>query len=136
MERGLLWLPLLIVFFALTWQGYQEYRKVQAYGIWAEQFTKSKYDIYTVLGQKDNNITWGKPKPTGPVKLETFSLLDVQQIRFLIDSQPVAMESPPLKGRLIELEFVFDAAATSSVRIQFTEIPLAAEWGRYLQKLR
>jgi len=133
MERGLLWLPLLAMFFWLAWQGSREYQKVEAYRTWAEQFERAKYDIYAVLGQKGNNITWGKPTPKGPIKLETFSLLDVQQTRLLVDDKLVDIETPPEKGRTIELEFVFSEPA-NSVRVPFTEIPLAAEWGKYLQK--
>ncbi len=131
MEHGLLWLPLLAAFFWLAWQGSQEYQKIEAYRTWAEQFDKAKYDIYAVLGQKGNSITWGKPTPKGPIKLETFSLAHVQQIRLLIDEKTVDMQQIPEKGRTIELEFVFPAA--NSVRVPFTEIPLAAEWGKYLQ---
>ncbi|MBW4686185.1 MAG: hypothetical protein KME40_14070 [Komarekiella atlantica HA4396-MV6] len=133
MERGLLWLPLLAMFFWLAWQGSKEYQKVEAYRTWAEQFERAKYDIYSVLGQKGNNITWGKPTPKGPIKLETFSLLDVKQTRLLVDGKPVDLENIPEKGRVIELEFVFTEPA-NSVRIPFTEIPLAAEWGKYLQR--
>jgi hypothetical protein len=132
MERGLLWLPLLAMFFWLAWQGSKEYQKVEAYRVWAEQFERAKYDIYAVLGQKGNSITWGKPTPKGPIKLETFSLVDVQQISLLIDGKPVNIDNPPEKGRSIELEFVF-SKSTDSVRVPFTEIPLAAEWGKYLQ---
>ncbi|MBG1266629.1 hypothetical protein [Nostoc sp. WHI] len=131
MERGLLWLPLLVVFFWLAWQGSKEYQKVEAYRAWAEQFERAKYDIYAVLGQKSNNITWGKPTPQGPIKLETFSLLNVQQIYLLIDGKSVDVENPPEKGRSIELEFLF-SESTNSVRVPFTEIPLAAEWGKFL----
>jgi hypothetical protein len=132
MERGLLWLPLLVMFFWLAWQGSKEYQKVEAYRAWAEQFERAKYDIYSVLGQKSNNITWGKPTTKGPIKLETFSLLDVKQIHLLVDDKSVDMENIPDKGRSIELEFLF-SESTNSVRIPFTEIPLAAQWGRFLQ---
>ncbi|MBW4561156.1 MAG: hypothetical protein KME32_08330 [Mojavia pulchra JT2-VF2] len=132
MERGLLWLPLLAMFFWLAWQGSKEYQKVEAYRAWAEQFERAKYDIYAVLGQKGNNITWGKPTPKGPIKLKTFSLLDVRQVTLLVDDKVVGVETPPEKGRKIELEFLFSESA-NSVRIPFTEIPLAAEWGKYLQ---
>lgn len=134
MERGLLWLPLLIAFFWLAWQGSKEYQKIEAYRAWAEQFDKAKYDIYAVLGQKGNNITWGKPTPKGPIKLETFSLLDVQQIRLIVDEKQVELENPPEKGRTIELEFLFPKS-TPSVHIPFTEISLAAEWGKYLESI-
>lgn len=132
MERGLLWLPLLVAFFWLAWQGSQEYQKIEAYRTWAEQFEQAKYDIYAVLGHKGNNITWGKPTPKGPIKLETFSLLDVQSITLLVDSKQVEVEKPPEKGRTIELEFLFPEP-DKTVRVPFTEIPLAAEWGKYLQ---
>ncbi|MUG94326.1 hypothetical protein F7734_18860 [Scytonema sp. UIC 10036] len=134
MERGLLWLPLLFAFFWLAWQGSKEYQKIEAYRTWAQQFEKAKYDIYSVLGQKGSQITWGKPTPKGPVKLETFSLLDVQEIRLLVDDKSVDLKNHPEKGRTIELEFVFPDRS-QSVRVPFTEIPLAAEWGKYLQSL-
>jgi hypothetical protein len=132
MARGLLWLVLLAVFIWLAWQGRHEYQKVEAYRNWAQQFERAKYDIYAVLGQKGSNLTWGKPTPQGPIKLKTFSLKDVQSIRLLVDEQPVEMETPPSKGREIVLEFVFSPIV--SVRVPFTEIPLAAEWGKYLQQ--
>ncbi|WP_414566734.1 MULTISPECIES: hypothetical protein [unclassified Anabaena] len=132
MERGLLWLPLLVAFFWLAWQGAKEYQKVEAYRVWAENFDRAKYDIYAVMGQKEQKITWGKPTPQGPINLATFSLLDVKEIRLLVDDKVVATESPPEKGRTIELEFLF-STSTESVRVPFTEIPLAAKWGKYLQ---
>jgi hypothetical protein len=132
MERGLLWLPLLAAFFWLAWQGSKEYQKVEAYRTWAEQFERAKYDIYAVLGQKGNNLTWGKPTPKGPIQLETFSLVDVLQIRLLVDGKLIDAVNPPEKGRQIELEFVLPEPA-NSVRVPFTEIPLAAQWGKYLQ---
>ncbi len=131
MEHGLLWLPLLAMFFWLAWQGSKEYQKVEAYRVWAEQFERAKYDIYSVLGQKGNSITWGKPTPQGPIKLETFSLVSVQKISLLVDGKSVNVENPPDKGGSIELEFVFFQSA-DSVRVPFTEIPLAAQWAKYL----
>lgn len=132
MERGLLWLPLLIIFFWLAWQGSQEYQKVEAYRAWAEQFDRAKYDIYAVLGQKDNDITWGKPTAKGLIQLQTFSLVDVQEIQLLVDGKLVNLQLPPERGRSIELEFIL-TDTTNSVKVPFTEIPLAAEWGKFLQ---
>lgn len=131
MERGLLWLPLLVAFFWLAWQGSQEYQKLEAYRLWAEQFERAKYDIYAVLGQKGKDITWGKPTTKGPINLETFSLLDVQEIRFLVNGNAVDIENPPQKGRQIELEFLL---TNQSIRVPFTEVPLAAKWGKFLQE--
>jgi len=132
MERGLFWLPLLVAFFWLAWQGSQEFKKLQAYQIWAEQFERAKYDIYAVLAQKGDDITWGKPTTKGPIELETFSLLDVQEIRFLVNGNAVDIENPPPKGRKIELEFLL--TTPKSILVPFTEVPLAAEWGKFLHR--
>lgn len=132
MERGFLWLILLAAFIWLAWQGRNEYQKVEAYRHWAQQFERAKYDIYAVLAQNGSTLTWGEPTPKGPIKLETFSLKDVQLIRLLVDDQPVAIETPPSKGRAA-LEFVFKVT-DASVKVPFTEIPLAAEWGKHLQQ--
>ncbi|MDV2995006.1 MAG: hypothetical protein N4J56_004660 [Chroococcidiopsis sp. SAG 2025] len=131
MERGLIWLPLLGLFFWLAWQGRNEFQKVEAYQNWAQQFEKSKYDIYAVLGQSGNELTWGKPTRTGPIDLKTFSLERVQEIRLLVEEKPVALETPPNKGKAIALEFVMQDSQ-DTVRIPFTEIPIAVEWGKYL----
>ena len=132
MERGLLWLPLLVAFFWLAWQGSQEYQKLEAYRIWAEEFERAKYDIYAVLAQKGNDISWGKPTTKGPIALETFSLLNVKEIRFLVNGNVVDMENPPQKGRKIELQFLL--TSDKSICVPFTEIPLAAKWGKFLQR--
>ncbi|MBW4574463.1 MAG: hypothetical protein KME08_04180 [Aphanothece sp. CMT-3BRIN-NPC111] len=133
MERGLMWLPLLAAFFWLAWSGWNEYQKVEAYRRWASQFERAKYDIYAVLGQKGSALTWGKPTRQEPADMETFSLKDVKFVRLLVDDKPVDMETPPRKGGVVALEFLLAESATP-VRIPFTEIPLAAEWGKYLQK--
>ena len=132
MERGLLWLPLLIAFFWLAWQGSREFKKVEAYRVWAENFDRAKYDIYAVLAQKENYMTWGKPTVKGIVDLDSFSLNDVSDINLLIDDKVINIEDLPRKAKKIELEFVFPEAS-KSVRVPFTEIPLAGEWGKFLQ---
>ena len=132
MERGLLWLPLLAVFFWLAWSGWNEYQKVEAYREWAEQFERAKYDIYAVLGQQGKQLTWGKPTRQGPVNLQTFSLRDVTEINLLVDEQRVDLDSPPNKGATA-LEF--QQVDSQPIKIPFTEIPLAAKWGKFLQEL-
>jgi hypothetical protein len=132
MERGLLWLPLLAMFIWLAWAGWNEYQKVEAYRNWASKFDRAKYDIYAVLGQKGDTLTWGKPTRSGPVELKTFSLQDVQSIRLLVDDKPVLLEELPNRGRAIALEFLLSPNA--SVKIPFTEIAIAAQWGKYLQQ--
>ena len=132
MERGLLWLPLLLVFFWLAWAGAREYQKVEAYRVWAEQFERAKYDIYAVLGQQGSTLTWGKPTRKGPVELQSFSLEAVQEIRLLVNEQPVDLASLPSKGNPA-LEFKL-SDRPQPIKIPFTEIPLAAEWGKFLQQ--
>ena len=133
MEKGLIWVPLLAVFTWLAWQGRNEYQKVEAYRNWAEQFERAKYDIYAVLGQKENNVTWGKPTREGPIQLQTFSLKDVKSLHLVVDGQSVSLKTPPAKGQAIALEFLFPEP-TTSVSVPFTEIPLAVEWGNHLQQ--
>ncbi len=132
MERGLLWLPLLVAFIWLARTGWQEYQKVEAYRIWAEQFDKAKYDIYAVLGKKEAEITWGKPTRKGPVDLKTFSLKDVRAIKLLVGDRPVDWDDPPSKGKTY-LEFSL-VEQSNSIQIPFTDISLAAKWGKYLQQ--
>jgi len=133
MERGLLWLPLLAAFFWLAWSGWNEYQKIEAYRNWAQQFERAKYDIYAVLGQKGSELTWGKPTRKEPINLQTFSLKKVQSIRLMVDDKVADLEMPPSKGRAIALEFIFPEP-TASIKVPFTEIPLATQWGKYLQQ--
>jgi hypothetical protein len=51
----------------------------------------------------------------------------------LIDDKVFGIEQAPAKGRKIELEFVFPEP-TYPVRVPFTEIPLAAQWAKFLQQ--
>jgi hypothetical protein len=50
-----------------------------------------------------------------------------------VDDRPADFETPPAKGRAIALEFLF-SEPTASIQVPFTEIPLAAEWGKVLQQ--
>ncbi len=133
MERGLLWLPLLIVFSWLAWQGWNEYQKLEAYQNWAKDYDRSKFDIYAVLGQKGDQITWGIPTRKGPVDLLSLSLQDVQAVQLKVDQQVVDWDTPPAKGRAIILELT-RKDTDSPAQIPFTEIPLAAAWGKHLQQ--
>ncbi|MBD2576265.1 hypothetical protein [Oscillatoria sp. FACHB-1406] len=130
MERGLLWLPLLVLFFWLAWAGWNEYQKLEAYRGWAESFDRAKYDIYAVLGQKDDTITWGKPTRKGPIDLQSFSLKDVELVRVLVGERAIDWDAPPARGSAA-IEFQF-ANAKPAVQIPFTEIPLALQWAKFL----
>jgi len=132
MERGLLWLPLLIFFFWLAWTGWREFQKVEAYQKWAASFDHAKYDIYAVLGQTGNDLTWGRPTHQGPTQLETFSLQRVESLAFRVNGKSADLDNPPAKGRA-ELAFVSRDRATP-ILIPFTEPPLAAQWGQHLQR--
>jgi hypothetical protein len=132
MERGLMWLPLLAIFIWLAWAGWNEYQKLEAYRVWAEKFALAKYDIYAVLGQEQENLTWGKPTRSGPVNLQTFSLKNVRSLRLLVNGAAVDLENPPSSGSAIVLEFLLKDA--EAVQVPFTEIPLATKWGKHLQQ--
>lgn len=131
MERGLIWLPLLLLFFWLAWSGKKEYDKVQAYQAWAEQFDQSKYDIYSVLGKKGNFITVGKPTSQGIKEQKTFSLQSLSQLNLLVKNQIVEIDNLPEKGEAI-LQFSFKENQT--IQVPFTDINLASHWFKYLQK--
>ena len=133
MERGLLWLPLLFTFIWLAWSGWNEYQKVEAYRSWASQFEQAKYDIYAVLGQKGRELTWGKPTRKGIINLQNFSLNNVQSIQLLVNNQVVNLAAVPDKGSKIFLEFIL-LPSNNSIKIPFTEVPLAAKWAKYLQQ--
>ncbi len=138
MIHGLLWLPLLAAFIGLAWAGRNEYQKIEAYRVWAETFQRAKYDVYAVLGQEGDRLTWGKPTRKEPVNLQTFSLKDVREIHLLVDGQTADLQLPPSKGKSIGLQFILER--DDSIEIPFTQTDLAAKWGQALtedlQKLR
>jgi hypothetical protein len=131
MERGLLWLPLLVVFFWLAWTGWNEYQKIEAYRRWAESFDRAKYDIYAVLGQKGKNLTWGRPTRSDPVEVQTLSLDLVDSIYLLVDNRPVELDVLPEKGKSA---IALNLTGKDTITIPFTEIPLAAQWTKHLQQ--
>lgn len=132
MTRGLLWLPLLITFIWLAWAGWNEYQKLEAYKEWAQQFERSKYDIYAVLGQNGSEITWGKPTRKGPVNLQTFSLQQVKSIEVWVGDRAIDLNAPPTSAKSVVISFQF--TDQDLVQIPFTELPLAIKWGTFLQQ--
>ena len=132
MERGLLWLPLLVVFFWLAWSGWNEYQKIESYKRWSEQFERHKYDIYAVLGQKDDRLTCGKPTRKDPLDIQTVTFQDIARIRFRIDSKFFDEKDAefPLNAKKISLELVLKTGEMPSIR--FTDIDIAAAWYRFL----
>lgn len=138
MTRGLIWLPLLAIFIGLAWAGWNEYQKLEAYRAWAEQFDRAKYDIYAVLGQKGETVTWGKPTRKGPINLQTFSLQQVRSIQLLVDGQTVDLQNLPQNAGNVALRFELDnlnsSNSESAISVPFTDLSLAVKWGNYLQK--
>jgi hypothetical protein len=133
MERGLIWLPLLALFIGLAWAGWHEYQKLESYRVWAEPFDRAKYDIYAVLGQKGDEITWGKPARSKPIQLESFSLQQVKAIELRANHQAVDLENPPPKGRQVELEFQLEDR-NMPIRIPFTDLGMAVQWTKVLER--
>ena len=131
MERGLLWLPLLIFFIGLVWIGNREYLKVKLYQDWSEQFDQAKYDIYSVLGKKGNLITWGKPTPKGIVDQSTFTLEQVQTLNLVVKDEIVDVDNLPEKG---EASLQFILKDDQVINIPFTDIDLTFKWFNYIRK--
>jgi hypothetical protein len=134
MERGLMWLPLLGAFIWLARAGANEYQKIEAYKRWAVGFDRCKYDIYAVMGLKDREISWGKPTKTEPKDLRTFSLNRIQQIQLIVDNRAVDLDNLPVKGKQIDLRFESIDPTAESIEIPFTEVPMAAEWAKFLHR--
>lgn len=131
MERGLLWLPLLAIFIGLAWAGWSEYRKLEAYRVWASDFAQAKYDIYAVIGVKDNHLTWGIPTRQGPIELQTLSLDHVKQIEVVVDDNPIDLQNPPSSAKKIALHLILQN--NSFRNIPFTQIDVAVQWATFLQ---
>ncbi|MGB3311767.1 MAG: hypothetical protein WBG32_12385 [Nodosilinea sp.] len=131
MERGLLWLPLLAVFIGLAWAGWHEYQKVQAYEAWAEEFDRSKYDIKAMLGQRGDDLTWGRPTRQGPIDLTTLPLQAITDLRLEINGQPVVDEAQLAKGKI---ELALATASGATYRIPFTDSDLALRWEKALHQ--
>ena len=132
MERGLLWLPLLLLFIWLTWSGWNEYQKLEAYKVWAQDFDNAKFDIYAVLGKKGRQLTWGKPTRKGIVDLDSFSVDDVEEIKLLVGDRLVDLDNLPSRGQPT-LEFSFNNEKPT-LKIPFTDVTLAAKWLKYIYK--
>jgi hypothetical protein len=133
MARGLIWLPLLALFVWLTWAGWNEYQKLEAYKAWAETFDRAKYDIYAVLGQKGTELTWGKPTRKGPIALQTISLQQVTDIQLIANNQTIDVENLPPNSRGVAIELQLQNV-DQPVRVPFTDVELAAKWTTVLRQ--
>jgi hypothetical protein len=127
-----LWLPLLVVFFGLAWSGWNEYQKIEFYKQWSEKFERHKYDIYAVLGQQGDRLTWGQPTRKGLKNTQTVTFQDIARIRFRIDNQFYDAKDAefPLNAKQISIELVLKSGEMPSIR--FTDIDIASGWYRFL----
>lgn len=133
MTEGLFWLALLAIFIGLSWAGWREYRKVEAYRHWAREFEQSKYDIYTVLGRQGSTLVWGKPTPQGPIELKSCSLETFKSVHLWVDQVRVDWQNPPEKCHQVTLELEAQDGS-ASVKIPFTDMQLAVQWVQYLNQ--
>lgn len=131
MVRGLLWLPLLAVFFGLAWAGWNEYSKLEAYKVWANQFERAKYDIYAALGQQGDMLTWGLPTRSGIINTETLDVSSAVQLSTTVGGQIVAPEQLPSSGKYALL-FVLNNGDRYS--IPFTDGEITKQWFDFIRQ--
>ena len=129
MVRGLLWLPLLAVFIGLAWAGWNEYRKLEAYKIWAQPFERAKYDIYAALGQQGDVLTWGPPTRQGVLEASSLNLKEVNRAVVEVNAKPADPDNLPGKGRF-SLGFTLEDGRHLS--IPFVDGQMAAQWFEFL----
>lgn len=129
MVRGLMWLPLLAIFIGLAWAGWNEYRKVEAYKIWAQSFERAKYDIYAALGQQGDVLTWGVPTRSGVLEENRLNMTEVEQAAVEVNGQAVAANALPTKGRFA-IGFTLQNGQHTS--IPFTDGEIAVQWFEFL----
>ncbi|PZD71980.1 hypothetical protein C1752_04406 [Acaryochloris thomasi RCC1774] len=133
MTEGLVWSALLLVFIGLGWLGWQEYQKVEAYKTWAAQFERSKYDIYAVLGQAGETLTWGKPTRKGPVDLISCSFAEIEAVQLRVDNQIVDWQQPPEEGSKVLIELI-SKTQPEPIQVPFTDVAIATDWAKYLHQ--
>ncbi len=126
-----MWLPLLAIFFGLAWAGWNEYHKLEAYKVWATQFERAKYDIYAVLGQQGNLLTWGLPTRNGVVDTAVLDLNSVEALEMEVDGRTVDPEQLPEKGRF---SLGFSLKEGGSEHIPFTDGEITKRWFVFLSK--
>lgn len=131
MVRGLMWLPLLAVFIGLAWAGWNEYRKLEAYKVWAQSFERAKYDIYAALGQKGDVLTWGVPTRQGILKASSLNLTEVEQAIVEVNAKPADLSDLPNKGRF---SLGFTLKDGHRLSIPFVDGDMAVQWLAFLRK--
>jgi hypothetical protein len=136
MAQGAFWSLLLIFFLILAGLGWLEYQKIEAYRLWASQFDQAKYDIYAMLGLKDDQLVWAKPTRRGPAEVNQVSLRQVEAIDLYVDDQRVRSDALPKRGKKINLNLQLHSLGSDPpqiLQIPFTEVGLANRWLTFLQ---
>ncbi|MFK8185615.1 MAG: hypothetical protein AB8B99_19740 [Phormidesmis sp.] len=131
MVRGLMWLPLLALFIGLAWAGWNEYRKLEAYKVWAQSFERSKYDIYAALGQQGDVLTWGVPTRQGVLDTDSLDMTEVEQAAIEVNGKPMVSDELPEKGKFALGLTLKDGAHKS---IPFTDGDITAQWLAFLER--
>ena len=131
MVRGLMWLPLLAIFIGLAWAGWNEYRKLEAYKVWAQPFERAKYDIYAALGQQGDVLTWGIPSRQGVLEASSLNLTEVKKAVMEVNAKPANPADLPSKGRF---SLGFTLADGRHLRIPFVDGEMAAQWLAFFKK--
>lgn len=131
-----MWLPLLALFIGLAWAGWNEYRKLEAYKVWAEQFERAKYDIYAALGQQGDVITWGSPTRQGVVGADSLNLTDVDSLALEVNNQAIkptveSVDDLPKKGRF---SLGFTLRDGRHLSVPFTDGEMAFQWMSFFQQ--
>ena len=132
MVHGLLWLPLLVFFFWITWAGWNEYQKVETYKQWATQFERAKYDIYAALGQSDRTLTWGLPTRQGVIDLHKAELNHIHTIDLLIKGDDTFTQNVKGIAKKGEAVIQLNLEDGTTPQIPFTDATLAKQWHEFL----
>ncbi|MEO0870089.1 MAG: hypothetical protein AAFY17_16990 [Cyanobacteria bacterium J06642_11] len=133
MLHGLLWLPLLIFFFWITWAGWNEYQKVETYKQWAVQFERAKFDILAALGQTERSLTWGVPTRQAIIDLQTVELAQLSSIDLIVkgdDGFAAAKDLAKKSEAFLQLQLT----GSNIHQIPFTDVDLAQQWYEFLTK--
>lgn len=132
MIHGLLWLPLLVFFFWITWAGWNEYQKVETYKQWATQFERAKYDIYAALGQKDHTLTWGLPTRKGILDLQTAQLDQICTVELFTQGDNTLGQGVKNIAPKSEAVIQLNLEDGATPQIPFTDVDLAKQWHGFL----
>lgn len=124
-----MWLPLLAIFVGLAWAGRREFLKVEAYKKWAVNFERHKYDIYAVLGQRGDRLTWGMPTLAAPKNLKTITFGEIHSLWFVLDRVAYDRLPQDIRPRSIAIQLNGDP----NLLVPFTDLAIAEQWFAYLQ---